>query len=237
MSTKTKGKTKKILTPPQNIIEYFNKLDEEGKEIHLHWDGGGDSGWVTLNIDGKEFDDYGSREGSFERQLIDFCYDVLDYGSWAGEFSANGDAHYDRNQQAFIGTDYYSEDDTDQTPCNIEIAIPEAIWFDSLEISIEDEGTVTADLVVKNGFTTPEHEQQISELEDSIHEKVQDEIDKYSDEHEFRSLYEEFDIARHLFQKKGDMLVYTITSLPMGTTQTTEKDIFIDLTEIADVQD
>ncbi len=227
---------KKVLTPPQNIIEYFTRLHEEGKEVVLHWDGGGDSGWVYLTIDGKEYTDYETKEGTFERELIDYCYAELDYGSWAGEFSANGEAHYDPTEQAFVGTDYYSEDDTVNFPFEIKLSVPELLWFDNLDILIEDEGDVDVSLGVKNGFLTPEHERVAAELKDYMQDKIDTAIEDFSKEQEFRSIYEEFKIPRTEFTKQKDQLVFTIDALSMGTTTTSEKDIFLDLTEIAHVE-
>ena len=48
----------------------------------------------------------------------------LDYGSWAGDFSANGEAVYDSKEKAFVGTDYYSETESVPVKVSIPINIP-----------------------------------------------------------------------------------------------------------------
>ena len=71
-----------------SVKEWCDQQVAEGKELTLRWEGGGDSGWVYFELDGSQV------ENEYTEKLVDYCYDVLDYGSWAGEFDATGEATY-----------------------------------------------------------------------------------------------------------------------------------------------
>ena len=118
----------KMKVENSSLVEYCDNLVKEGKELALNWEGGGDSGWVYFTVDGKEDD------SDEIRRLIDACYEVLDYGSWAGEFSANGEATYNPKTKCFEGVDNYGEDTTETHRCKIDIVVPERLWFDSIEV-------------------------------------------------------------------------------------------------------
>ena len=112
----------------QQIIDWCDKMTAEDKRPILKWEGGGDSGWVYMeDEDGERLDDVPEAEW-----LVDKMYDELDYGSWAGEFSANGAAEYSVESKCFEGTDYYSEEQNSSCPSNIRIEIPAFIPFDRL---------------------------------------------------------------------------------------------------------
>lgn len=210
-------------------LVWCKKKHEEGRTLNMHWDGGGDSGWVDFQIDG----DTTEEDQLFIDFLRDKCYNELDYGSWAGEFSASGDAEFDPEQNAFVGTDYYSEDDTTTVNCELKIEIPADVWFDSVEIMIQDEEVeVSVDLVVRNGFKTQAHDTVQKSLEVSIKNQVQEIINDYvenDNRQEFRSMWEEINLSKSDFTLDGNVMKAVLTEISLGTWENEEKDIFINL--------
>jgi len=41
----------------KDVITWLDKLSDEGKNIQICWEGGGDSGWVYFQIDGEQVAD------------------------------------------------------------------------------------------------------------------------------------------------------------------------------------
>lgn len=150
------------------VRAWAKEMHEKGHELKLLWDGGGDSGWVHFEVDGE---DHRGPEIDF---LIEWCYNILDYGSWAGEFSAAGEAPYDPETEAFDGVDWYSSEES----CSINdedamtIKIPTDIKVDGLEINMEtddEEPVIQVDIKVTNGFKTIKH----TEAEEAILEDLE----------------------------------------------------------------
>lgn len=212
------------------LKEWADRLTAEGKELKMTWDGGGDSGWVDFLID----DESVTGEDAENAELLrEYCYNVLDYGSWAGEFSASGECIYDPETGAFEGIDYYSEDD--DVPCNvpIEVSIPADIWFDTMEATVQDmEMEVEVDFVIKNGFDFPNKELIENNVAVSLRLAFQNTVDKFVEESgiEFRSMWEEISIPFADFKDMGDgTRKATIESFRVGTFNESEKDIVINL--------
>lgn len=215
----------------QELIKWCDEQTEMGNKLAIRWEGGGDSGWAYFTINGEQVDHV--KETDHITKLLDLMYDCLDYGSWAGEFSADGEATYDPKQKAFVGVDYYCEDDDYNWKCQIEIRVPKSLWFDSLEYMIEDEDVkVSTAFTVRNGFLTPEHEIVTEILNEKLAEAVQEEITKFQDAPgtpEYRSMWEDDAITRSLFKEDGDDLVYILDEINIGTYESQEKDIVLQL--------
>jgi hypothetical protein len=213
----------------KEILDWCMKKHEEGSEIILKWDGGGDSGWVHLEVDGED-----SNDPEAER-LIDMMYEQLDYGSWAGEFSASGEAPFDADTKMFQGTDYYTETDTTSAKCNIEIRIPKYIHFDELEIHTEDENChTTCTFGIRNGFDHPEAEDFCKKLAEQLQEQFvaaaeadADDADDIDGFWETYSLFRDSD-----FTVDGDYLVHTMTSIEYSQRTTSENYVEINLEEL-----
>lgn len=132
----------------------------------------GDSGWVYFEIDGEQV------ENEYTESLVSHCYDTLDYGSWAGEFDANGEAVYDADQKAFVGTDYYSETDVEERDPGIILSIPKDLWFDGLSVEVEEVEYEVADynvdvkVLVQNGIVIDKHDEVAEELKKQIVEQL-----------------------------------------------------------------
>lgn len=211
----------------QDIIAWCDKQVEEGKLLELCWEGGGDSGWVYFELDGE------SADGEEISTLVDMMYTELDYGSWAGEFSANGRAEYNPETKCFEGTDYYSEDDwgtmTLKEP--IQMFIPKAFGFDSIEYQIsgnfEDDFTVDVSFNIVNGFITPELRVLEEEMSENIKSKMVEAFSKidvnYFNEHKL--------VERLEMNTVNDSIIFEIELIEYSTYETSENDICIDLKE------
>ena len=164
----------------EDVIKWCDKKTAEGSSIAICWEGGGDSGWVYMQVDDAETSD---AEGDW---LVDRMYDVLDYGSWAGEFSASGRAEYDPTTKMFEGEDCYSEDesltlelDNDEI---ITVKIPKKYFFEELSIEFDnilDAGDVTIRPVVKNGILNQELITYCESLEDDVRDKARALLEKH----------------------------------------------------------
>lgn len=213
----------------ETALAWCNKLHAEGIELNMHWDGGGDSGWVEFQIDKADLTDE-------DREMISYlenkCYDELDYGSWAGEFYASGDAAFDPEQNAFVGIDSYSEDTSLDVDCELRIAVSKDVWFDQIEIALEDEEiNAKVDVIVRNGFKTDVHHAAEKALATSIEEQVNiiitEKVEKVG--HEYRSMWEQITLSKNDFTLEGDEMVHTLKSLSVGIYESDDKSIFINL--------
>lgn len=215
----------------QEIIDWCDKMSAEGKNPILKWEGGGDSGWVHM-----EDEDGHAIDCPEAEWLINEMYDTLDYGSWAGEFSANGEAGYNAETKMFEGTDYYSEQSRESCPSDVVVAIPAHIPFDSLSIETSeyDSMDINISFRVDNLFTHPDIKDLQIKLELELKNKIQSTIDSYINESgfEFSSYYNTYDISVSDFKKVGNELLYTIPELEFEINETQEKDIVIDLKEL-----
>lgn len=211
------------------VLAWADRMDAEGYELKMTWDGGGDSGWVDFECDKPELTD---EDSAMIEILRDLCYEELDYGSWAGEFSASGEAIYNAYTKCFEGMDYYSEDDSISQDCDIKVTVPEDLWFNRLDIMIEDEeANVTVDFVVNNGFYLPEHETQQKEVSEQVEKQVQLVIkDVIQVGYEYRGMWEEIQLNASDFVSNGDgTKTATVTSIQVGIYNSDDKEICINL--------
>ena len=214
----------------QDIIAWCDKQVQEGRLLELCWEGGGDSGWVFFELDGE------SADGEEISTLVDMMYKELDYGSWAGEYSANGRAEYNTETKCFEGIDYYSEDDWDTLNLSepIQVFIPKSLGFDSLEYNVTGNGdedlTVDVAFNIINGFITPELRILEEEISEHVTTKISEAFAKidvnYFNEHEM--------IDRITMDAKNDSLVFEITKVEYSTYETSENDVCLDLKELLD---
>lgn len=214
-------------TKKLTLVEWCDQQVAEGHELTIHWEGGGDSGWAHFEIDSEE------QSNEYIEELVNYMYDELDYGSWAGEFFATGQATYNTKTKCFEGVDNYSEDTTMNWDTEIPVKIPKSLWFDSVTILIQDEeANVEVSFNIRNGYLSDEHHTVEKELEEYLHDKVDDEISEFSESHNFRNIWEQKVINRSEFTEEGDTLVYIIEDLSMGTSSEEDKDIVLDVSVI-----
>jgi hypothetical protein len=222
------------LITKSELIKWCDQQVKEGKELKIHWEGGGDSGWLYFTIDGETISDKSDCPREVE-ELIELMDDSLDYGSWAGEFSASGEAIYDEKTKSFEGTDYYGEDDTHYQECDIEIKVPKHLWFDAIEYNIEDESiNVDVAFIIRNGFLTEEHDKIADEIKEIINIGANETINDYlqlENALEFRSIWQNDRIDRSSFKEEGDNLVYSIQEIHIGIHNTNDRGICLQLIE------
>ena len=210
----------------EKIIAWCDEQAEKGLSLELCWEGGGDSGWVYFELDEETV------ETEETEALVDMMYAELDYGSWAGEFSASGRAAYNSLTKCFEGIDCYSEEEWDtltfDTP--IEIRVPKSFGFDNFEFEItgnyDEDLSCSTSFHITNGFITPE----ISSFEDTLDIATQLKIEfkdvevRYVNEHQV--------ISRSEFEEDGDFLVYNIAECSYSTENEEENNVSIDLKEM-----
>lgn len=221
MAKSTKQKARSL-----SIREWCKQQAGEDTSLELCWEGGGDSGWVYFLKDGENLDN------KYTRALVDHMYETLDYGSWAGEFSASGRAKYNPETEAFEGIDDYSEDSDDVMISNIVVTISDNIHFDELHLTFEDEGDVTADIVINNGPSMQDPVAVETDVEESIKMQLVHAIETYSLEKEFNSVFHEERIPRSSFKKEKDSLVYVIPNLSVTYRDVEEKDVMLSVVEL-----
>lgn len=183
---------------------------------------------MYFEVDGEQVDN------EYTRTLVDHCYDTLDYGSWAGEFSASGEAVYDAEENAFVGTDYYSEDATEDITVNHKIVIPKKLWFEQLQINIEEENSANVELTLKNGFLLPDHQETSERIAEELNTMVSKTLCDFENEtgQDTRAVWFDLIIQRSEFKEDGDNLVAVIDTYPIGTYDTDEKDIILPLEDL-----
>ncbi len=216
-----------------NLVEWCDKQVAENHELIIKWDGGGDSGWCEFLIDGELV------ENEYTETLLSHMYDTLDYGSWAGEFSASGTASYSTSEKAFVGDDNYSETETDDHNVDILFRIPKHLWFNRIELHIEvgssdETPQVGVELIILNGFKLDEHTDLEKQLSDELEAKVENAIQDFIDHtgKEFRSIWDDtlFEFSEGVIN--GDYREFTIKNVPMSHDYTTVKGICLELADI-----
>ena len=230
MSLSKKAAKAKKIEVKKTVLEWCKDQVAQGKELTIHWEGGGDSGWAYFQIDGE------SVENEYTSYLVDMMYSQLDYGSWAGEFSATGEAKFDVDEEAFIGVDNYSEDETSLKECEFKFKVPKKLWFDSISIHIEAEydesATIETSFNLKNGFLTPEHGVVTDEISEIINVQVNDFVTNYQNGNtDFRNIWDTQTFELKSAIERDDYLEFTIPGISIGTVETEEKDIYLKIDE------
>ncbi len=216
----------------QTLLSWCDQQVKDGKELKIVWDGGHDSGWVHFEIDGEDYED------EHTERLVNYMNDKLDYGSWAGEFNASGDAIYNVEEQAFVGTDYYSESQIMIYNTNISISIPKHLWFNELSIRIEadyeDTPVIEAGFGIRNGFLTEEHNNIEKEISNYVQDEIIKAIEKFEEEKKvgFESIWDEVTIPFTSFKEEGDNRVAFLEDVDFRYPQGHDNDIYLDLKTI-----
>ncbi|WP_316835032.1 hypothetical protein [Pedobacter nutrimenti] len=211
------------------IQAYCDELTRDGQELSVTWEGGNDSGWLTLKLDGIEKENL----TEIEHDLLHFVGEELGYGSFAGDFSTDGEAVYNRDTKCFIGEDTYSESEQGLQECAIELSLPEQVWFDTLMIQVE----------VQDGYDVPEANLTLQILNGPYPEhfdKIKSKIENYLQEmfalatnhiEAFGGLWETFLISRQDFQTHDGSLKGYINQFNYSYNTTDVKDIYIPFSE------
>lgn len=215
-----------------SILEWCDAMVAKGHTLTLVWDGGNDSGWVGFKID----DEDPGEENQYIESLVNYCYDTLDYGSWAGDFSASGEATYDPEEKAFVGLDNYSTEEVINEDIKVFLRIPKDVWFDGISIQVEEsQGSVyqegvDVELLVQNGFTTDRHAEVASEIATA----VRDAFDKELDEDDECNMFADHTYRSTDFEKDpetGDMVAW-MQPVSKRVSEVDEKDIYISVEDL-----
>jgi hypothetical protein len=216
----------------KSIVQWCKEQHEAGNELTLKWDGGNDSGWVHFEIDGEGVDN------EYTRALVDQMDTTLDYGSWAGDFQATGEATYDPESNSFTGVDYYGEDENDVKDIDIKIVVPKKLWFESLHVECEanyDESCNTSvRFLIKNGFLTKEHTDFCSNLEQELVKDFDDVFNNYqsgTNNKEFKYCGDSWILDREVAEESGDDLIFYIKQVEFSVMDSIEKNIVLELDE------
>ena len=216
----------------KSIVKWCKEQHEAGKPLSIKWEGGGDSGWAFIELDGEQLDN------EYSRALEDHIYSVLDYGSFAGEFNTSGEAVYDVKSNSFEGTDHYSEDSNETLYLDlpINITVPKDLWFEQLVIECEanyDEiPKMDVRFIIKNGFLTKEHTDFCSNLEEVLVKQLEDVITTWENRdstEELRGCNDSWTIERNEFKEVDGLLSYNIETIEIETWNTEDKEIMLEL--------
>jgi hypothetical protein len=219
-----------------SLRQRLDAIAAEGKEIKVTWEGGNDSGGYNLFIDEVEVY-YG--DAVYDEIVEDIISDTIDYGSWAGDYSADGFVHYDADQGAFIGEGKETESESATLEdISIEIRIPKALNFDAFEIVTEgtfccEELSIDCKFIISNGPVFPEH----SEVEDTMNTYVGEsvthilETDEACKDEEIGWVGNDWYILRGEFKEDGDELVHVIDSIDYSYNNTKYQSYHIPINE------
>ena len=218
----------------EDVIKWCDEQSQNGKEVAICWEGGGDSGWVYMEVDGEQAS---AEEADW---LIERMCDILDYGSWAGEFSASGKAVYDSETKVFEGDDIYSEDSTEEIELNedqiIKIKIPRKYFLEGLRVEFDnilDGGEVSITPVVRNGIINSELVDLCKSMEKEIEDKAVEILRKITSSDYSGWQTEDFTIAE-LEDEDPENYVMNITRLEyVGYTEEI-RGIIVDLNDYAE---
>jgi hypothetical protein len=218
----------------EDVIKWCDEQSQNGNEVAICWEGGGDSGWVYMEVDGEQAS---AEEADW---LIDRMCDILDYGSWAGEFSASGRAVYDAETKVFEGDDIYSEDSTEEVELNedqiIKIKIPKRYFLEGLRVEFDnilDGGEVSITPVVRNGIINSELVDVCKSMEKEIEDKAVEILSNTTSSDYSGWQTEEFTIA-DLEDEDPENYVMNITRLEyVGYTEEI-RGIIVDLNDYAE---
>lgn len=200
----------------KELVRLKHKLDElhdQGKEIKVTWEGGNDSGGFSVFIGGEELP-YGD---VLSECIIAEVESRIDYGSWAGDFYADGQLIYDRTDGGFTGEGKETNTEQNTIGCKIKLTLPKALNFDRVDIDLW--GDIEYEPLeckfrfqISNGPVFEEH----SEIEKEMSEKIVNEIDKVSmtiqldEDSDLRGMYNDWVIQRSEMEEEGDDLVFYI---------------------------
>lgn len=218
----------------EDVIKWCDEQSQNGNEVAICWEGGGDSGWVYMEVDGQQ---PSTEEADW---LVDRMCDILDYGSWAGEFNASGRAIYDSETKVFEGDDIYSEDTNEEIELKddqiIKIKIPKKYFLEELRVEFEnilDGGDVTITPIVRNGVINSELPVLCKSMEEEVAEKARNILENATSS-EYSGWQTEDFVISELEDEDPDNYIINITRLEYTGYSEDIRGVFIDLNEYAE---
>lgn len=224
----------------QLAIDYYSALHLAGHKIQLEWNGGGDSGSVWLKLDGEQIDpDYHATDLSLYDKIhafvIDKMYDELDYGSWAGEFSASGTADFtiDGGFIGFQGVDHYSEDEYHTADLNFKVRVPKHLipkdagrlyisisgGYDEQDVNLHLSFRKTGEYVRMD--LSKETEEYLFVIENDLKDKIHEVLKEHGGDHTYMDASLDITPGEDLVELLEDLEFYTVDERP--------KDIWINM--------
>lgn len=211
---------------------YLTKLLSEGaKEIRVTWEGGNDEGSFSLFVDEKEVEAFWTKKDD-SYDLVDYIAEEVGYGSFAGDYNANGEVTYDVEQGAFVGTDDCEMLDDFVYKFDKPLVFPilKDLWFDNVLVDIsgyDEDMDISVRLSISNGPVFQEH----VDFESNAVKVIEKEIDTIFDKvDEIRDVWhsEEFSRDNLAVDKDGNFLL-SIPSVSYNKYVGEVKDIVIQL--------
>jgi hypothetical protein len=191
----------------KSLLQYCDELSQQGNTISIEWDGGNDSGDYDVKINGQSVAD-----SPYTRALTECMDQVLEYGSWAGEYYAEGKAEYNPQTKCFEGTDNFSTEEYETVGKSLSFKVPKDIWFDNVDIEINGE-SFHVSLGLKNGYKTKRHQEVTKDLENQLETIATEMADTYADNagiEEYEFSYLGATIERSEMKDQGDHYLASI---------------------------
>ena len=219
----------------KEAFAWFDMQASIGKEVAICWEGGGDSGWAYFTVDGE------NTENEHTDLVVDLMYEKLDYGSWAGEFYASGQAIYNADEKAFDGVDSCGTDEGNYleiTDNPIVFEIPKHFAFDLLAVMTEDENChTTCAFAGMNRFERPDESEFLDNLSVKIRDEILKRIDAYSDSpesngNEITSFWNEYTLRRSEMTDNDDTYIGVIAEIDFTENDFEERNMRIELEEM-----
>jgi hypothetical protein len=220
----------------QSLKQWLDDLESQGHEVKVTWEGGNDDGSFSVYVDDEEISTEGTSMGGL---LVDVVADEIAYGSFAGDYSTNGELIYSKGE--LTGIDNYS---CSESAClelkkkdYIRIEVPEYLWFDTLTINTEgyheDSGIdVTVNFNISNGPVVDEH----STLEESLSEMIRDAVTERLDhvKEQVNYVYSDWSFRFDEGQIIDGKRVFFIEDIDYNYEDGEDKEICIEVTDDAE---
>lgn len=210
--------------------QWCDEQKAEGLTVSINWDGGNDSGCVTWNGD--------AAENVITDYLVDMVYDLLDYGSWAGEYYAQGEMNYDEEQKAFVGVDHYSESDYVNLDPEVFLSVPSKFYFEQIDYTITDDDyrdSVDVEFIihVANGFIDPELEEWVKRQETILQTIICDRVKSIDlGDNEYLGIDSSGSIRKEEdFKETEDGLISAVLDISYREDSVSDNEVMLNLNE------
>lgn len=202
---------------------HCDELTRDGKELSVTWEGGNDSGWFELELNGEKLEN----PSPLEEDILQFVADHMGYGSFAGDYTTDGTLSYDPEEKCFSGLDSFTTTDQGRNFCSIEVRIPESIWFDSLKLFVNTEGgfediETSVSLQILNGPHPDDFDEMKLQMEANINTQFCNVISHIEN---FSEIWEEYILPRAQFEYKDGFLHYCISEFSYSVNETEDNEI------------
>lgn len=158
------------------LLDELLKLDDMECEEIATFDGGNDSGGFEILI---------TLDAEKESELYNILDDTLDYGGWAGNFSAGGTVRFDKNEKTLYIEGEELDEETPNNETTIEIPYNfKKYHYDSFSISRnmsnDDNWDYDEKIIISSGFIEEDFQKDfnklISDIDNAISESESSQI-------------------------------------------------------------